>query len=155
MIGSSILLGVALFAGVEIEEVAAGAAARLDAPDRGVLHVAVFATWCPPCVAELDRLAEWEARFGADGYRLVVLAVPERQSLERLRRFLQETRVPGRFVWDPTGRGLRALDAERLPTHILLGPGGRVLWRGEALAELGEVGLEALLAARAPAEESP
>jgi hypothetical protein len=104
-------------------------------------------------VAELDRLSEWEARFGADGYRLVVLAVPERQSLERLRRFLEENHVPGRFVWDPTGQGLRALDAARLPTHIVLGSGGRVLWRGEALAELGEAGLEALLVERAPAEE--
>ncbi|HEX6853355.1 MAG TPA: TlpA disulfide reductase family protein [Candidatus Polarisedimenticolaceae bacterium] len=154
MIGSGVLLGAALFAGVEVQEVSGGAAARLDAPDQGVLHVAVFATWCPPCVAELDRLAEWEARFGADGYRLVVLAIPERQSAERLRRFHDENHVPGRFLWDPAGRGLRALDVSGVPTHILLGPGGRELWRGGALEELGEAGLEALLAGQPPAEES-
>jgi thiol-disulfide isomerase/thioredoxin len=154
VIGTGLLLGAALFAGVEVEDVAGGAAARLEPPERGVLHIAVFATWCPPCVAELDRLAEWEARYAPDGYRLAVLAVPERQSLERLRRFEVEQHVPGRFLWDPAGSGVRALDADRVPTHILLAPGGRVLWRGASLAELGEVGLEALLDGKAPVEGS-
>lgn len=154
MTGAGLLLGAALFAGAGVEEVAGGAAVRLEPPDRGVLHVQVFATWCPPCVAELDRLSEWDARFAPDGYRLVILAVPERQSLERLRRFQAENHVPGRFLWDPEGQGLRALDANRLPAHIVVGPGGRVLWRGDSLAALGEDGLEALLAGRAVPEES-
>ena len=99
-------------------------------------------------------LAEWEARYGAEGYRLVILAVPERQSLDRLRRFHAERHLPGRLLWDATGGALRALDAEGVPAHILLGPGGVELWRGSALAELGESGLGAALEGRAPGKET-
>ena len=153
MIGASIALGAALFAGAGAVDVATGDPARLEPPERGVLHVAVFASWCPPCVEEIDRLSEWEARYGTEGYRLVVLAVPERQNLERLRRFDAERHLPGRLLWDPTGDALRALDAVTVPAHILLGPGGREIWRGSALAELGESGLESALEERTPGEE--
>ena len=153
MIGASVLLGAAVFSGAEAVDVATGDLVRLDPFERGVVHVAVFATWCPPCVDEIDRLTEWEARYGAEGYRLVVLAVPERQNLEKLRRFRDERAVPGRFLWDARGEALRALDADRVPTHILLLPGGRVAWRGSALAELGEATLEAVIAGRDPGGE--
>lgn len=150
---ASVVLGAALFAGAESVDVATGEPARLAPPERGVLHVAIFATWCPPCVDEVDRLAEWEARYGAEGYRVVVLAVPERQTLDRLRRFRSERHPPGRFLWDSTGAVVRALDARAVPAHILLGPGGVELWRGVALADLGESGLEAALEGRSPGKE--
>jgi thiol-disulfide isomerase/thioredoxin len=153
VIGAAVVLGAAVFAGAEAVDVASGKPARLDPPERGVVHVAVFATWCPPCVEEIDRLSEWEARYGAEGYRLVVLAVPERQSLDKIRRFHAARPLPGRLLWDATGAALRALDAERVPAHILIVPGGRVAWRGAALAELGESGLEAVIEGRVPGEE--
>lgn len=121
--------------------------------EKGKLLIVHFwATWCPPCVEEIDRLSEWEARYGAEGYRLVLVAVPERQSLERLRRFREERPLPGRLLWDPAGAALRALDADRVPTHILLVAGGVEAWRGSALAELGESGLEAVIEGRVSGE---
>ena len=59
------------------------------------LHVVFFATWCPECVDELDRLADLEARWNGRGYRLVLVAVPTRHTAERLRKFAQDRMPPG------------------------------------------------------------
>ncbi len=43
-------------------------------PGKGALHIVFFATWCPTCMEELPRLGEIEARWGTQGYRLVLVA---------------------------------------------------------------------------------
>jgi thiol-disulfide isomerase/thioredoxin len=98
-------------------------------------HVVFFATWCPACVAELDRLAEMEARFGGRGYRLSLVAVAARHTPERLVQFANERRPPGRLLFDPTGAAQEKLRVEHLPLHVLLDASGRELARSGALDE--------------------
>lgn len=109
---------------------------RVPLLERGVLfHIVLFATWCPPCVDELPYLADLEARWGEDGYVLVIVAVPQRQDRERLRAFLEQRRVPGRLVYDLRGDVLRALGVDEIPTHVLLDGDGVELERGVSLAD--------------------
>jgi thiol-disulfide isomerase/thioredoxin len=109
---------------------------RVPLLERGALfHIVLFATWCPPCVDELPYLADLEARWGEDGYVLVLVAVPQRQDRERLRAFLEQRRVPGRLVYDLRGDVLRDLGVDEIPTHVLLDGDGVELVRGVALAD--------------------
>jgi hypothetical protein len=122
---------------------AADAELRLVDPRQGgrpaalepspVSHVVLFATWCPACVAELDRLAEMEARFGGRGYRLTLVAVAARHTPERLVQFANERRPPGRVLFDPTGEAQKKLRVEHLPQHLLLDASGRELARSGSL----------------------
>jgi thiol-disulfide isomerase/thioredoxin len=102
-------------------------------PGAPVLHVVFFATWCPACVDELDRLADLEMRWAESGYRLVVVAVAARQEPRRLARFASDRRPPGLFLHDREGRAQKSFGADRLPAHFLLDSSGAILARSGAL----------------------
>jgi len=114
--------------------VAAGLPVTLTDPDTGArvrleagpeaLHVVFFATWCPQCIEELDALAELEARWSASGYRLVLVAVRNRQTAERLARFVTEERPPGRLLFDADGSAKASLRVSELPAHLLFDSSG-------------------------------
>jgi len=102
-------------------------------PGAKALHVVFFATWCPPCMEELERLANREDRWQERGYRLVLIAVQNRQTAEGLTRFSQSRSVPGELWFDADGRAQRLLDAGLLPTHVVFDAQGREVARAGAL----------------------
>lgn len=108
-----------------------GESVPLD-PRAGPMHVVVMATWCRPCLAQIPALFDLEDRYRPDGYRLFVVAVPTRQSAERLRRFALENPLPGRLLLDATGTVTAALGATTIPTNILVDRAGRVVARSES-----------------------
>ena len=73
----AVILGLALAAAV----VATLRTETVYRAEAEVLHLVFFATWCPPCVQELERLADLEERWGNRGYRLVLVAVRNRHTL--------------------------------------------------------------------------
>ena len=95
----------------KVEQIAAGAKA---------LHLVFFATWCPDCVEELDKLRDLEARWADRGYKLVLVAVKTRQTADRLAEFVTENNPPGRLLFDVKGEAAREWKADRLPTHVVL-----------------------------------
>jgi peroxiredoxin len=111
-----------------------------------VLHLVFFAIWCPPCQDELRALGDLSARWSERGYRLVLVGVKNRQSAERLARFMSETTLPGEMLYDADGSVQSRLGAEQLPTHILFDGAGRELLRAggldEGVAEAIETALE-------------
>jgi thiol-disulfide isomerase/thioredoxin len=118
-------------------ELAAGAPA---------LHLVFFATWCPECVAELERLAELEARWKSRGYRQVLIAVPTRQTAERLEVFRTEQLPPGELLFDAGGRATARFGAEHLPLHVVLDAQGAEIVRAERLSPQIDAALEQALA---------
>jgi thiol-disulfide isomerase/thioredoxin len=122
---------------------AAGLPLSLDNPLSGekielqagapALHIVFFATWCPPCVEELQRLAEIQARWEERGYRLVLVAVKTRHTPERLARFAADNKPPGELLFDSEGRAAQALGGEQLPTHFLFDAAGKEVHRAASL----------------------
>ena len=102
---------------------------------EGPTHVAFFATWCRPCLEEASRLFDLQDRWKADGYRLVLLALPTRQSVPRLKEFLAQGPVPGRLLFDGDGSVSKAFGITTIPAHVLVDRGGRVVARSGALDE--------------------
>lgn len=94
------------------------------APSRGVTHLVFFAVWCRPCVDELGALGDFEARWGAGAYRLVLVAVPTRHDVPRLRAFAAEHAPPGRLLFDAKGDAVRSFGVDKLPTHVILDESG-------------------------------
>jgi thiol-disulfide isomerase/thioredoxin len=143
MTASQLLGGAMLAVAAAGLTAAAGLPLSLDDPLTGeevdlragtpALHLVFFATWCPPCVEELERLAELEARWEERGYRLVLIAVRTRHTPERLARFAAERGTPGQLLFDSEGRAEKALGGEQLPTHYLYDAAGKELHRAAAL----------------------
>ncbi|MBR0662155.1 TlpA family protein disulfide reductase [Roseomonas oryzicola] len=125
-----------------------------DFAGRGVV-INLWATWCPPCVAEmpaLDRLAAALARENID----ILPLSSDRGGAPVVQAFYERTQVRNLGVWlDPRGAAARALGARGLPTTVIVDRGGRERARleGDAAWDAPEfLALIRRLTARGPAE---
>jgi thiol-disulfide isomerase/thioredoxin len=111
---------------------ATGDAVSLD-PAHGPMHVVFIATWCRPCLAAFPKLVDLEDRWKPDGYRLFVVAVPTRQTPDRLRELLAQGPVPGRLLFDANGAVTAAFGAATIPTQALIDRRGNIVARSGTL----------------------
>lgn len=80
----------------------------------------LWATWCPPCVAEMPALAKMAAALSGD--RIAVLPLSsDRGGKPVVDAFYQRVGLSGLGVWlDPRGAAARALGARGLPTTVIV-----------------------------------
>lgn len=98
-----------------------------------VLVINLWATWCPPCVAEMPTLDRLQQKLGGIGVRVLALS-QDRGGAAVVRRFYERTEVKHLGVWlDPRGGAARTLGARGLPTTLIVNREGR-----EALRLAGE-----------------
>lgn len=97
------------------------------------LHLVFFATWCPDCVDELEELSELDDRWSGRGYRLIIIAVQNRHTAERLKDFLEARDLSIELWWDVDGAAARRFEAESIPTHVVLDSKGKELARSSKL----------------------
>jgi len=98
-----------------------------------VLHLVFFATWCPDCVEELDALAELDARWSGQGYQVILVAVKNRHTVDRLSEFLDGRELPMKLLWDEDGSIADRFKAKSIPTHVLLDAKGGEIARSSNL----------------------
>jgi peroxiredoxin len=107
-----------------------------------VVLLNIWATWCPPCRAEMPDLEAYYREHKMDGF--VVLAVNSGESAETVAAFLEEQDFTFPVLLDPDGEVMSGYKVRGLPTSFFIDRGGimRDLWSGqlspERLAELAD-----------------
>ncbi|HVN69115.1 MAG TPA: TlpA disulfide reductase family protein [Candidatus Binatia bacterium] len=101
-----------------------GASVSLDQYRGRIVLMNLWASWCPPCRAEMPDLQRLANDYERDG--LVVVGVNEGESADRARAFADSLRI--RFpIWIDDGeRYGRTYAAAGLPTTVLLDRSGAV-----------------------------
>ncbi len=99
-----------------------------------------WATWCPPCRAEMPSLQQLAEIYGPD--QLQVLAVNVAEGPRRINQYLQSSGLNLTVLLDPQGETARAWGASVLPTTILIDGEGRP--RQRVRGEVDWTGTEAL-----------
>jgi thiol-disulfide isomerase/thioredoxin len=111
-------------------------------PTGRIVVVDLWATWCPPCRAEMPRLAKVAAQYRPLGVEFVGLTDETERDVPQIKDFIAS--VPG-FDW-PVGYGAmkfwNALDIPGVPTLVVFGRDGRARWSSVGA---GQPGLEAAL----------
>ncbi len=82
-----------------------------------------WATWCPPCRAEMPSLQQLGEIYGPE--QLLVLALNVGEGPRRIAQYLQSSGLNLTVLLDPKSEASRAWGATVLPTTILIDAEGR------------------------------
>lgn len=91
--------------------------------------VEFWATWCPLCRALEPGFAELHDEYG-DALRIVRIGVPENQSREQQRTYVERRGIGGVHLFDPEGEAYRAFAATHTSYVVVLDTRGRVTYTG-------------------------
>ena len=96
---------------------------------RKPVLIEFWAEWCDVCDALQPRL-EAAARQYAGKADVLVVAVAVNQSKRSVRRHAAKHPMPGRLLWDTSGRATRAFEAPSTSYVVILDAKGRVSYTG-------------------------
>lgn len=92
-----------------------------------IVLVNLWATWCPPCVAELPSLEILHARLRDQGFAVVAISL-DRADLGKVADFWDGRGIEQLdFYWDRDGLVPRRWSYEAIPTSYLLDRKGKVV----------------------------
>ncbi|MEW6405500.1 MAG: TlpA disulfide reductase family protein [Chloroflexota bacterium] len=96
-----------------------------------VVLVNNWATWCPPCKAEMPELVAFYNDHAADGF--MVVAVEAGQPKEEVLPFVEQLQMSFAVWLDPDGLALRAFKNNNLPNSYVIDREGtvRLMWTGQ------------------------
>jgi len=119
-----------------------------------VIALSFWATWCPPCRAELPVLQEFHKELAAKG--LLVLAVNQQETRQEVAEFLKNMKLDIPVALDTEGKVASQYRVEFLPTLYLIGRDGQVKAHFEGFDPADKDSLrkqiEGLLAQEPPAD---
>ena len=117
----------------------------------------VWATWCHPCREELPDLERLHQAHAARGLKIVGVSVDQSGQEKAVADFVREHGVTYDIWLDPRETVSSTFATVGVPTTVLIGPDGTLLWRhvGPVKADDPELNrlIQQALAARAGAGE--
>jgi peroxiredoxin len=96
-----------------------------------VVLVNNWATWCPPCKAEMPTLAAYYNEHSPEGFTIVAIEAGE--PLESVAQFANDYNLKFSVWLDPDGASLKAFGNGNLPNSYVIDRSGtvRYAWTGE------------------------
>jgi peroxiredoxin len=95
-----------------------------------VVLVNNWATWCPPCQAEMPELQAYFAQHAAQGF--VILAIESGDPIDNVKAFIRQVGITFPVWLDPHGSALEAFQNMNLPSSYGIDRQGilRLAWTG-------------------------
>ncbi len=111
-----------------------------------VVLVNNWATWCPPCKAEMPTLAAYYNEHSSQGFTIVAIEAGE--PLESVTQFATDYNLKFPVWLDPDGVSLKAFGNGNLPNSYVIDRSGtvRYAWTGEISRDMLEKYVTPLLA---------
>jgi thiol-disulfide isomerase/thioredoxin len=102
-----------------------GRSFRLSDYRGKVVLLNFWATWCPPCRAEIPELIKWQREYRVRGLRVIGVTYPP-QTLSEVRRFVSQAKLNYPVAIGTKEMTLRFTQSEALPITIVIGKDGRI-----------------------------
>jgi thiol-disulfide isomerase/thioredoxin/cytochrome c553 len=101
-------------------------AVKLEQYQGKLVYIDFWASWCGPCRQSFPWMNEMQARYGAQGLQVVGINVDART--DDARSFLNSTPASFVIAFDPSGTAPRNYGVKGMPSSVLIGPDGKVLY---------------------------
>jgi len=91
--------------------------------------VSFWATWCKPCKAELNTIAEeFDDWVDETGVKLVAVSIDDARSASRVEPYINAMGWEYTVLMDPNGNMKRAMNVNNVPHTFLLDGNGKIVW---------------------------
>ncbi len=122
-----------------------GNAVTLADYEGKVVVLNFWATWCPPCRAEMPSIDRLSAEMGGDDVEILALST-DRFDVERVAAFFDEIQVQNlRVLQDRKGAVARKAGVLGLPVTVILDRQGREIGRVQGEAEWDSAHVKAIV----------
>jgi len=106
-----------------------------------------WATWCVPCLTELEAFRLLHAEYAARGFTVLAVSVDQPQTVARVRSFARARGFPFPVLLDPDEATYRAYGGAVMPTSVLIDRDGLIVHRKEGYQPGDEADWTARIAA--------
>ena len=132
-----------------------GRTVRLSDYRGKVVLINFWATWCPPCRAEMPDLVKLQREYGTDGLQIIGVTYPPEQRT-RVRKFTRRMKVNYPIVLGTRETKAGFSPDETLPLTVIIDREGTIRGTiaGILLPEEFNVQIKPLLERRAPERET-
>ena len=123
-----------------------GQPVSLDSFKGKVVVLNFWATWCPPCIAEMPALDHLQSEMGGADFTVVAVST-DREGIKKSAPFYRRAGIKNLTLYNDTrGNLLGAFQGKSLPITIVLDREGRVVGRIEGAAQWDSAEAKALIA---------
>jgi thiol-disulfide isomerase/thioredoxin len=98
-----------------------------------VIFMNIWATWCPPCLAEMPNIHSLYRKVDPDKIAFVMLSVDE-GGMNKVKKFIQKKSFTFP-VYLPASPFPQEFQSPALPTTFIISPEGRIVAKQEGMAE--------------------
>lgn len=98
-----------------------------------VIFMNIWATWCPPCIAEMPNIQKLYDKVNSDRIAFVMLSVDE-DGMDKVKKFID--RKGFTFpVYMPASQLPKEFYSNAIPTTFIISPEGKIVAKQEGMAE--------------------
>lgn len=102
-----------------------GRTVRLSDYKGKVVLINFWATWCPPCRAEMPDLVSLQREYGKEGLQIIGITYPP-EKLDRVRRFARNLKVNYPIILGTRQLKARFSSEDTLPVTVVINRDGNV-----------------------------
>ena len=98
--------------------------------DGKPIIISFWATWCKPCIEELNNISEVYADWQKEtGVKLVAVSVDDAKTINRVSSFVNGRKWPYEFLLDANADFKRSLNVNNPPHTFLVNGKGEIVWQ--------------------------
>lgn len=98
-----------------------------------VIFLNIWATWCPPCIAEMPNIHSLYKKMDPEKIAFVMLSVDE-GGMEKVKKFVDKKGYTFP-VYLPASQFPQEFYSDAIPTTFIISPEGRIVAKQEGMAE--------------------
>jgi cytochrome c biogenesis protein CcmG, thiol:disulfide interchange protein DsbE len=97
--------------------------------------ISFWATWCSPCKAELNAIAENYADWQKEtGVKIVAVSIDDSRNMGKVAPYVNGRNWEFEVLLDPNGDFRRAMNVNNVPHTFLINGNGEIVWQQNSSA---------------------